>query len=87
MYRNKVKRLLDFTIALLALILLLPFFLIILFLIFAATQGSPIFLQSRPGKNNRIFKLVKFKTMNERCDTSGKLLPDKDRLNLAGSII
>jgi len=87
LYRNYLKRIVDFFVSLVAFCLLLPFFLIITALLFVANQGSPFFVQARPGKNGRIFKLVKFKTMNDRKDAAGNLLPDSERLTSIGKFI
>jgi len=87
LYRNYLKRIVDFFVSLLAFCLLLPFFLINTALLFVANQGSPFFVQARPGKNGRIFKLVKFKTMNDRKDAAGNLLPDAERLTGIGRFI
>jgi lipopolysaccharide/colanic/teichoic acid biosynthesis glycosyltransferase len=70
-----------------ALLVLFPIILMIFFFLLLANKGLPLFFQDRPGKNNKIFRLVKFKTMNERKDTNGKLLPDKDRLTPIGRFI
>jgi lipopolysaccharide/colanic/teichoic acid biosynthesis glycosyltransferase len=87
LYRNYLKRIVDLFVSLLAFCLLLPIFLIITALLFVANQGSPFFVQARPGKNGRIFRLVKFKTMNDRKDGSGNLLPDAERLTGIGKFI
>ena len=87
LYRNFLKRIVDFIVSLLAFCLLLPLFIIITALLFVANQGSPFFVQARPGKNGRIFRLVKFKTMNDRKDEAGNLLPDADRLTGIGMFI
>ena len=87
LYRNFLKRIVDFIVSLLAFCLLFPLFLIITALLFVANQGSPFFVQARPGKNGRIFRLVKFKTMNDRKDEAGNLLPDADRLTGIGMFI
>jgi len=87
LYRNYLKRIVDFFVSLIAFCVLLPIFLIITVLLFAANQGSPFFVQARPGKNGRIFRLVKFKTMNDRKDGSGNLLPDAERLTGIGKFI
>lgn len=87
MYTHFIKRILDFLLALLVLIMLSPFILILFILLLFANQGSPLFFQDRPGKNSRIFRLLKFKTMNDRKDAAGKLLPDKDRLTPIGRFI
>lgn len=87
LYRNYLKRFVDFTLSLVAFCLLLPIFIIITALLFIANHGSPFFVQQRPGKNGRIFKLVKFKTMNDRKDEAGNLLPDAERLTTTGNFI
>jgi lipopolysaccharide/colanic/teichoic acid biosynthesis glycosyltransferase len=87
LYRNFFKRVVDFFISLVALCLLSPFFLFITLFLLIANQGKPFFLQRRPGKNTRIFLLVKFKTMNDRKDAEGKLLPDEKRLTGIGKFI
>lgn len=74
-------------VATVAFILLFPLFLLMTMLLTIANQGTPFFAQKRPGKNERIFTLIKFKTMNDRSDESGKLLPDDKRLTKIGSFI
>jgi lipopolysaccharide/colanic/teichoic acid biosynthesis glycosyltransferase len=87
LYRNLLKRLLDFCIALIAFVLLLPVFIAVTILLFAANKGKPFFTQPRPGKGERVFRILKFKTMNDRRDANGQLLPDAERLTTAGSFI
>jgi lipopolysaccharide/colanic/teichoic acid biosynthesis glycosyltransferase len=87
MYRNFFKQVIDVTISLLVFILLLPVFLIVTILLAIANNGKPFFFQSRPGKNERIFKVIKFKTMNDRRDKNGELLPDADRLTAVGKFV
>lgn len=87
MYQHLIKRLIDFILSLAALVMLLPVLLLVAILLAISNKGMPLFIQPRPGKNNRVFKLVKFKTMNDKRDASGKLLPDKNRLTKAGRII
>jgi len=87
LYRNFLKRSLDFIVSLTAFSLLLPLFLLVTALLYIANQGSPFFVQPRPGKNGRIFKLVKFKTMNDRKDAAGNLLSDAERLTSIGKFI
>lgn len=87
LYRNYFKRFIDFTVSLITFCLLLPLFLVITALLFIANQGSPFFVQPRPGKNGRIFNLVKFKTMNDRKDEAGNLLSDAERLTPMGNFI
>ncbi len=87
MYRNFFKQVIDVTISLLVFILLLPVFLIVTILLAIANNGKPFFFQARPGKNERIFKVIKFKTMNDRRDKNGELLPDADRLTSVGKFV
>lgn len=87
MYKAIIKPIFDFFSALLGLVLLIPFFLLITFFLFFANDGKPFFFQSRPGKNGKIFKIVKFKTMNDRKDENGKLLPDSERLTKFGKFV
>jgi lipopolysaccharide/colanic/teichoic acid biosynthesis glycosyltransferase len=86
-YRNFFKRFLDLIVSLVAFSLLLPLFIIITVLLYIANQGKPFFVQQRPGKNGRIFWLVKFKTMNDRKDAEGNLLSDAERLTAVGRFI
>jgi undecaprenyl phosphate N,N'-diacetylbacillosamine 1-phosphate transferase len=87
LYRNFLKRMVDFLVSGVAFCLLLPVFIIVTILLFVANQGSPFFMQPRPGKNGRIFRVVKFKTMNDRKDATGKLLSDAERLTALGKFI
>ncbi|NJW53420.1 sugar transferase [Salinimicrobium oceani] len=87
MYRRYLKPLIDFFIALLACFFLLPVFLLIALLLFIANRDNPFFFQLRPGKNGKLFRIIKFKTMNDKTDSSGKLLPDAERLTPIGRIV
>ena len=87
MYSNIIKPTLDILIALFALIVLSPFLLFFSILLALANKGNPFFLQNRPGKNGRIFKIIKFKTMTDARDLNGKLLPDSERLTLTGKFV
>ncbi|MGK4567215.1 sugar transferase [Flavobacterium sp. 3HN19-14] len=87
MYKQVFKRLFDFLIALVALIVLSPIFIIVTILLFVANQGKPFFFQLRPGKGEKIFKIVKFKTMNDRKDSDGNLLHDSERLTAVGAFV
>ena len=69
------------------LILLSPLLLLFTILLFFANAGKPFFFQLRPGKNGKIFKIVKFKTMNDKKDNDGKLLPDAQRLTAVGRFV
>jgi undecaprenyl phosphate N,N'-diacetylbacillosamine 1-phosphate transferase len=81
------KPLIDFSVALIGLLILSPVLLIITLLLWAANHGNPFFFQDRPGKNGKVFRLVKFRTMNNRKDPSGRLLPDRERLTPVGRLI
>lgn len=87
MYQKYIKRLLDIIISLIALILLSPVMLIVAILV-RIKLGSPvIFKQERPGKDEKIFKLYKFRSMSDKKDENGNLLPDKERLTKFGKIL
>ena len=87
MYLLFIKPFFDFLISLFALLMLLPLFLLITLLLIIANSGKPFFTQTRPGKNARLFKVIKFKTMNDKRDKAGKLLPDAQRLTTVGKFI
>ncbi len=87
MYTAVFKRLFDVLAAFLGLLLLLPVFLLVTILLFFANQGKPFFFQIRPGKNARLFKIVKFKTMNDKRGADGRLLPDSQRLTPVGRFV
>ena len=87
MYKNYIKRFLDFTLSLLALILLSPVMLIIAILVRIKLGTPVIFKQQRPGKNEKIFTLYKFRTMTNKKDENGNLLPDSERLNKFGKLL
>jgi len=87
MYKTIIKSILDFLLSLLGLVVLFPILLVITVLLFFANKGKPFFFQSRPGKNGKIFRIVKFKTMNDKRDGDGKLLPDAQRLTSVGKFV
>lgn len=87
MYKNYIKRFFDFFIALVGLILLLPIFIGVTIGLYFANQGKPFFFQARPGLNEKIFKIIKFKTMNDKKDVNGNLLPDSERLTPIGAFV
>ena len=88
MYKHFFKRLFDFIIVLVVLIVIWPVLLIIgIWLHFANHGAGAFFLQERPGKNGKIFKVIKFKTMTDERDSSGNLLPDAQRLTPIGRFI
>ena len=84
MYKNFFKRIIDFLASLIGLLLLSPVFVFVMMGLFFANQGKPFFFQQRPGKNERIFSIIKFKTMNDKKDAQGNLLPDAERLTAVG---
>jgi undecaprenyl phosphate N,N'-diacetylbacillosamine 1-phosphate transferase len=87
MYKSIVKPFFDFSAAFLGFIIVSPVFLVVTFLLFIANNGKPFFFQLRPGKNGKIFKIVKFKTMNDKKDKEGNLLSDGERLTRVGSFV
>lgn len=87
MYQAFFKRVLDLILSLIAFIILSPVFLIITLILSISNGGQPFFVQPRPGKNGMVFRVVKFRTMNNRHDTSGKLLPDAQRLTPVGRFV
>ncbi|MBC5837045.1 sugar transferase [Flavobacterium muglaense] len=87
MYRFFFKRIIDFISAVVGLLLLSPFFVLITVGLYFANQGKPFFFQLRPGLNGEIFKIIKFKTMNDKQDSSGSLLSDAERLTKIGSFV
>lgn len=87
-YIKIIKRPVGFLGALAALFLLSPIFILIMFLLMIANKGAGIFfIQDRPGKDEKLFKALKFRTMTDQRDESGKLLPDKDRLTKVGKFV
>ena len=87
MYKLFLKRLLDFVCALLGLLVLSPFLVVVTIALYFANEGKPFFFQLRPGLNGEIFKIIKFKTMNDKKDEEGNLLADTKRLTKIGSIV
>lgn len=87
MYKNFFKRILDFFCALAAIIVLSPVLLVLTILGAVKMKGNPFFTQPRPGKDERIFKLIKFRTMTNEKDVDGNLLPDEVRLNGYGKML
>lgn len=88
MYKHFFKRLFDFCIALIALICISPILLVVtIWLHFANKGAGAFFFQERPGKDEKIFKVIKFKTMTDEKDTDGKLLPDAQRLTKVGKFV
>ncbi|WP_158210646.1 sugar transferase [Myroides phaeus] len=87
MYKFFLKRVLDFLASFFGLVLLSPIFIIVTIGLFFANQGKPFFFQSRPGKGEKVFKIIKFKSMNDKRDANGNLLPDVDRLTPVGAFV
>lgn len=87
MYKIVFKRLLDFLASLIVITLASPLFIIISLLLALNNKGTPFFFQKRPGKNEKIFKIIKFKTMNDATDEKGNLLSDQDRLTKLGVLL
>ena len=87
MYKHFLKKLLDFFIAFTALLVLSPLLIPITVLLALANKGKPFFFQKRPGKNGRIFNIIKFKTMTDEKDENGDLLPDEKRLTAVGKFV
>lgn len=86
-YVTFLKPFLDVVVASVASIVLLPVFLVVVVLLAVANAGKPFFFQMRPGKNEKIFRVIKFKTMNDRKDANGDLLPDAKRLTPIGKFV
>lgn len=88
MYKHFFKRLIDFTLSLIGFIVISPIFIIVWVWLTIANKGAgALFFQERPGKDEKIFKVIKFKTMTDERDASGKLLPDAERLTKAGRFV
>lgn len=86
-YAKIVKRILDFVLSFLAIVILSPFIIIFSLIGAILMRGNPFFIQERPGKNEKIFKLIKFRTMTNRKDRNGNLLPDEQRLTGYGKFL
>lgn len=86
-YKSFIKRLSDLVFSLVVLLILMPILLFVTLCLAFSNNGKPFFFQSRPGLNGRIFKIIKFKTMNDLRDLEGKLLPDSERLTSIGSFV
>jgi lipopolysaccharide/colanic/teichoic acid biosynthesis glycosyltransferase len=87
MYKLYFKFIIDFVIALILLIALSPVIIITIIGLFIFNRGKPFFFQTRPGKNGKLFKIIKFKTMNDKKDSLGNLLSDEQRLTKIGSFV
>ncbi len=87
MYKLFFKRIMDILVSLILLIFLFPIFLVLMILLFCDLRGNPFFSQMRPGKNTKLFALLKFRTMNNKKDAAGNLFPDSERLTLFGRVL
>lgn len=87
LYRDFLKRIFDFILSLIAFTMLLPVFLVVTLLLAVANDGRPFFLQPRPGKDGKIFRVIKYKTMNDQKCAQGNLLPDEIRLTPVGKFV
>ena len=87
MYKNFIKPVIDFVLALVGFLFLSPVFVMVTIGLFFANDGKPFFFQLRPGRDGKIFKIIKFKTMTDKKDENGNLLPDADRLTKIGSFV
>lgn len=87
MYKIFFKRFLDLILSILGLTLLFPVFIITAALLLIVNKGNPFFFQERPGKDEKIFSIIKFKTMTDAKDKQGNLLPDEKRLTLLGKVV
>lgn len=87
MYKNILKRFLDISVSIVSFLVIFPIFIIITILLFIANDGYPFFFQLRPGKKGKLFKIIKFKTMNDKKGQDGNLLPDSLRLTSIGSFV
>tara|TARA_R110001606_G_scaffold152476_1_gene293194 strand:- start:5003 stop:5608 length:606 start_codon:yes stop_codon:yes gene_type:complete len=87
MYKIFFKRFFDIIIGLIGLVVFSPFFIFVLFALIFSNKGTPFFYQKRPGLHAKIFKIIKFKTMNDKKDEHGHLLPDAKRLTKVGQFV
>jgi len=87
MYKSYFKRWIELFLSSMALIMLVPVFMAVMLLLVIANRGQPFFTQDRPGLHGRLFKVIKFKTMNDRRGYDGELLPDGNRLTSLGKIV
>lgn len=88
MYSHFLKRILDFLIVFCVLAIIWPILLLLIIWLYFANKGAGVFfMQQRPGKKGKIFKVIKFKTMTDECDVNGDLLPDEKRLTNVGKFL
>lgn len=87
MYARYIKRILDFALSFTALAILSPVFLLLMLLGTIFMRGNPFFCQRRPGKDGKVFSIIKFRTMSDKTDAEGKLLPDRERQTAYGRLL
>ncbi len=87
MYRLHIKRLIDFFSGIVLFIILGPVFFIVTLSLIISNNGKPFFFQVRPGLHGKLFKIIKFKTMNDKRDSHGELLPDAQRITSVGNFV
>ncbi|MFD0836308.1 sugar transferase [Mariniflexile aquimaris] len=87
LYQNIIKRIFDMVLAAIALLMLSPVLIIVSIVLLVSNHGKPFFFQTRPGKNEKPFKIIKFKTMNDKTDAHGELLPFDQRITAMGAFI
>lgn len=87
MYESQLKPLIDFLVAFTALIIFSPLFLVIAIMLTLSNKGTPFFLQKRPGKDGKIFNIIKFKTMRDQKMVDGRMLTDYERLTFVGKAV
>ncbi len=87
MYKQFLKRIFDFSLSLIIILLIFPILIVITVLLYFQNKGTPFFLQERPGKNEKGFKIIKFKTMTDEKDKNGNMLPDMQRMTSLGSFV
>ena len=87
MYKNILKPIFDYTFSFLLILILSPLLLLLIILLYFFNQKNVFFFQSRPGKNERVFRIIKFKTMTDEKDENGNLLPDEKRLTKMGRFV
>lgn len=87
MYKNIIKPIFDFLLAIIGILLFSPLFVILTIILYFANGGQPFFFQLRPGKEGKLFRIIKFKTMNDKRDAGGNLFSDAERLTKIGKFI
>ena len=87
MYKNIIKPIFDFSLAIIGILLFSPLFVILTIILYFANGGQPFFFQLRPGKGGKLFRIIKFKTMNDKRDAGGNLFSDAERLTKIGKFI